>query len=99
VRRIENGLDALEDTVMNGKTLATLIPTVAAVLALGAASSAVAQGPAFDDLDVDGDGYISSREAEALPCLAEAFDEIETESERGLNREEYARAVVEHCGN
>lgn len=56
-----------------------------------------AETPAFESLDVDGDGYVSRDEARTLPCLAENFDYIESESEEGLNRGEFERAVQSYC--
>ena len=55
------------------------------------------QVPAFEELDVDGTGYIDRQQAGALPCLAQAFDEIETESDEGLNPQEYEQAVRQFC--
>jgi len=62
-----------------------------------AASSAIAQNPRFDELDADGDGYVSKSEARALPCLADAFDDIDKQSEKGLSQSEYSSAVQQHC--
>lgn len=64
---------------------------------LFAASAAIAQNPRFEELDGDGDGYISKTEARALPCLSDAFDQIDKQSEKGLSRSEYASAVQQHC--
>lgn len=64
---------------------------------LFAASAAIAQNPRFEELDADGDGYISKTEARALPCLSDAFDKIEIQSDKGLSRSEYSSAVQEHC--
>lgn len=82
---------------MNRKTLLGLAPLAVAVFALGSAPAVLAQTPEFDELDADGDGYISRSEAGALPCLAEVYDQIETESLLGLNRGEYAQAVAQYC--
>ncbi len=61
------------------------------------AVSAWAGLPSFDELDRDGNGYISASEATALPCLAENFNRIETESDEGLNRSEFEQAVDDYC--
>jgi hypothetical protein len=61
------------------------------------AQSAV-QTPAFETLDTDGNGFISRNEASALPCLAGSYYHIERESEEGLNRSEFERAVQKFCG-
>lgn len=61
------------------------------------ASAAIAQNPQFEELDGDGDGFISKSEARALPCLSDAFDKIEKQSEKGLSQSEYSSAVQEHC--
>jgi len=73
------------------------ISTGSAVFLLLAAGAALAQTPVFDELDVNGDGYVSSSEAEALPCLAANFDRIDSENSKGLNRAEYEAAVDEYC--
>lgn len=80
---------------------ATAIALIAAsglALAQGQAEPrAQSQAPAFDTLDADGNGYISSAEARGLPCLDENFDDVETESDEGLSPSEYRTAVAEHC--
>jgi hypothetical protein len=82
---------------MRNRTTAGLGAMVATMFALGMAGSAFAQAPEFDDLDANGDGYISRDEASSLPCLAEVFDQLDTESPNGLNRAEYMRAVAAYC--
>ncbi|WP_181918924.1 hypothetical protein [Wenzhouxiangella sediminis] len=72
------------------------IPALTIAL-LFAASAAIAQNPRFEELDGDGDGYISKTEARALPCLSDAFDQIDKQSEKGLSRSEYGSAVQQHC--
>lgn len=62
-----------------------------------ASSVALAQNPSFEEMDRDEDGYVSGSEAMALPCLAQVYDQLETEDERGLNRSEYNAAVQQHC--
>ncbi|WP_376693011.1 hypothetical protein [Wenzhouxiangella sp. EGI_FJ10409] len=62
-----------------------------------AGSVAMAQNPGFEELDRDEDGYISGSEAMALPCLAQAYRQIDKEDDRGLNRSEYEAAVQKHC--
>lgn len=72
--------------------------TAIAISALLATGAALAQeNPTFDELDKNDDGYISSNEAMALPCLAENFDRIEARSDKGLNESEYAIAVRQYC--
>lgn len=68
-----------------------------AIALLAASGMAVAQAPAFDTLDADGNGYISAAEARGLPCLSENFDQIEAESDEGLSPAEYRAAVSEYC--
>lgn len=75
-------------------TLAALLSALA--LSTGAAL-AQSEVPGFEELDRDGDGYISRTEAMALPCLGENFDGIATESEQGLNPQEYSVAVRAFC--
>jgi hypothetical protein len=74
----------------------TLI-AVASALALSAGAAMAQEVPSFEELDRDGDGYISRTEAMAVPCLAENLDAITTQSDQGLNREEYGEAVERFC--
>lgn len=67
------------------------------ILALTINALAQSDAPAFEHLDVDDNGYISRSEAEALPCLAEEFHNIETRSEKGLDRKEYQEAFAAYC--
>lgn len=71
--------------------------TIAASLLLATGTALAQNTPAFEELDQDGDGYISANEAMVLPCLAENFDRIEPEDDRGLNEREYAAAVGQYC--
>lgn len=73
------------------------IQLMAIVMVLALSTIALAQTPSFEELDTDGDGYISRSEAEVLPCLAENYDSIEARSEKGLNQGEYRAAVSEFC--
>jgi hypothetical protein len=72
----------------------------ASVLALGT-GTAIAQGagqvPSFEEMDRDGDGYISHAEAMALPCVGDNYDAIAPRSDRGLGRLEYQAAVQRFC--
>jgi hypothetical protein len=78
------------------KTHTKLFATV--LIALGfLAAPVMAQLPSFDELDQDGNGYISASEAAVLPCLADNFHRIETESTEGLNRREFNQAISEYC--
>lgn len=56
-----------------------------------------AETPAFESLDVDGDGYVSSSEAGALPCLSDNYDSIDAASDAGLSRSEFEQAVQSYC--
>lgn len=79
--------------------LAKYIPIVLGSSLLVATTVNAADNQRFEDLDTDGNGYISQSEASALPCLADAFNDIDTESDQGLNRGEYLAAVQEHCSD
>lgn len=73
------------------------IQLMAIVMFLALTTIALAQIPSFEELDTNGDGYVSRSEAEVLPCLAENYDSIETRSENGLDHGEYRAAVAEFC--
>src|SRR5690625_6060427 len=64
-----------------------------------AAGVAVAQNPSFEELDADGDGYISQSEAQALPCLIDAWDNMDPASDKGLNSSEFSMPVRQNCSN
>ena len=49
---------------------------------------------AYSDFDRDGDGVISEQEAEALPTLANNFQQIDTNSSGGIDDNEYAAATM-----
>lgn len=73
-------------------------PSIALAGALILAAGGVwALAPSFEELDRDGDGYISRIEAAALTCLSESFHRTESESDRGLNRGEFEHAVSLYC--
>lgn len=71
--------------------------TIAASLLLTAGTALAQQNPTFEELDRDGNGYISANEAMVLPCLAENFDRIEFEDDRGLDESEYTSALNQYC--
>lgn len=73
------------------------LTTIAASLLLTASTALAQNTPTFDELDQDGDGYISANEAMVLPCLAENFDRIEFKDDRGLDESEYTTAVNQYC--
>lgn len=73
------------------------LSTITASLLLTAGTALAQHTPTFDELDRDGDGYISANEAMVLPCLAENFDRIEFEDDRGLDESEYTAAVNQYC--
>lgn len=74
------------------------LPPIAMTVAMALlATSVIAQQPKFEELDRDGDGYISAKEAMVMPCLAENFARIDRESEEGLNASEYATALQQYC--
>lgn len=79
---------------MNILKLSTIATTAAMALF---AATVSAQQPKFEELDRDGDGYISAKEAMVMPCLAENFARIDRESEEGLNASEYATALQQYC--
>lgn len=63
-----------------------------ALLAVAGAAMA-GETPAFDELDLDGDGYLSREEAAAVPGLREHFSVFDLDGDGRLSRSEYA--VVE----
>lgn len=49
----------------------------------------------FDDVDVNGDGVISEREAGAMPVsLQEAFDTVDADGDQNVSQVEYKAATV-----
>jgi Ca2+-binding EF-hand superfamily protein len=74
--------------------LAIVVTTAAAslfVYMLTPASAQDARGQAakrLQDADKDKDGFISREEARALPRLSRSFDEIDTNRDNKLSREE-----------
>ena len=62
-----------------------------------APAPAPAPAPSFDELDRDGDGYISKAEAMALPCVGDNFEALAPQNDRGLSRLEYNAAVQRYC--
>lgn len=75
-----------------------LFPVLTATFsALVMAAALALELPSFEELDADGDGYISRSEAGALPCLARHYDQAERSDERGLNPAEYRQALDQFC--
>jgi hypothetical protein len=66
---------------------------VAAVLAATFSGMAMAQAPAFSDVDTDGDGVISRAEARVVEGLD--FDEADTDENGALDESEYQAAIEE----
>ncbi|MCP1727030.1 hypothetical protein J2T60_000995 [Natronospira proteinivora] len=53
--------------------------------------------PSFEELDRDGNGYLSESEVSGVPCLHDNFDRIQPENEEGMNRQEYRQGVAQFC--
>ncbi len=70
---------------------------VSSVAALAMATALALELPSFEELDADGDGYISRSEAAALPCLSSNYDRAGRNDERGLNPGEYRQALDQFC--
>lgn len=49
---------------------------------------------AYSDLDEDGDGVISTREAQSTPSLTKNFKRIDTNSSGGIDGKEYTAATM-----
>lgn len=60
-------------------------------LVLGITGVAFAAGPAFEDVDANGDGMISKQEAKVVEGLN--FDEADTNDDGSLSRAEYRAAT------
>jgi Ca2+-binding EF-hand superfamily protein len=73
----------MENIQMNAKVSVTL-------LALGFAGSALAQAPAFEEVDQNSDGMISQEEAAAVEGLD--FATADTNQDGSLDRSEYESA-------
>ncbi|GHC82100.1 hypothetical protein GCM10007320_25000 [Pseudorhodoferax aquiterrae] len=48
---------------------------------------------AFDRADADADGRLSRQEAQRLPAVAERFDEIDSDRDRFLSRDEFHQGI------
>ncbi|MDZ4349655.1 MAG: hypothetical protein U1A22_08980 [Xanthomonadaceae bacterium] len=68
-------------------------------LSLAAAPVAIAQVPAFEDLDADGSGLIDRTEASNLPCLHANFDVIGKADPNGIGPDEFSQALNDFCSN
>jgi hypothetical protein len=75
------------------------IKTMLMALALTAAPVAIAQVPAFEDLDADGSGLIDRTEASNLPCLHANFDAIDKADPNGIGPDEFSQALNDFCSN
>ncbi len=68
-----------------------------AILGLFAAGAAASVQPAdFDNLDRNGDGYLSRIEIAAVPDIARRFAQFDSDKDRRLSRAEYAAAREEN---
>jgi len=74
---------------MNGK-LSLTIAFGTAMAFMSASGSAADYVQTFEQLDVDGDGYISAQEAEARPDLAAAMQSSDTNQDGKLNSAEFS---------
>ena len=79
------------------KSMKITFVLLTAMLALFTVAVFANEAPAFDELDRDGDGFISEAEAGALPCLGDNYLLAERESEQGLNPPEYDAAWSRFC--
>ncbi|HLT92639.1 MAG TPA: hypothetical protein VKZ85_17020 [Woeseiaceae bacterium] len=49
----------------------------------------------FEEVDINGDGVVSEREAAAMPVsLNEAFDDVDTDGDRNVSEQEYLAATT-----
>jgi hypothetical protein len=51
----------------------------------------------FDELDSNGDGFLSREEVRGIPCLYDNFDRIDRNHPIGLMPTEYRDAVRRYC--
>ena len=77
---------------MNGK-LSLSIAFGTALAFMSAPGSAADYVQTFEQLDVDGDGYVSAQEAEARPDLAAAMQASDTNQDGKLNSAEFSAAT------
>lgn len=67
----------------------TCILSGPALMAIAGAAWA-GEVPAFDDLDRDGDGYLSREDTVAVPGLPDHFSVFDLDDDSRLSRSEYA---------
>jgi hypothetical protein len=75
-----------------GAWVLTLV-AVPLVFALEPATAGASAGPAFASADRDGDGFVSRREAAAIPGLGSVIPNADLNFDGRLDQVEYARAL------
>lgn len=82
---------------MENRILIALGAATAMAFGTAAANPQEQDVPSFEELDADGNGYVSEQEVSSVACLRDNFRTLNPQSEEGLNRSEYQRAVSQFC--
>ena len=78
---------------VSGLSLASVFLIAGGALA-GTAIADAEKIPQFSAIDSDGDGYISSQEAESVPDLSQIFASVDRDQDGQLNTSEWSNAVA-----
>jgi hypothetical protein len=78
---------------VSGLSLASVFWMAGGALA-GTAIADAEKIPQFSAIDSDGDGYISSHEAESVPELSQIFASVDRDRDGQLNTSEWSNAVA-----
>ena len=80
-------------TVAHAQTPAPAPSAMPAAPAAGAKASAKDLDAAFARADANKDGKLDKKEAEMMPAIAERFDQLDSNADGTLSREEFGKAA------
>lgn len=78
------------------KTVQYCIALIGLVAGAAALAQDEAKAPAFETIDVNGDGYISVAEAQESEDVAGVFAELDSDSDGQISAEEYGKVAEVH---